>query len=54
MYGSQYFQAGDRPYYRDGLRTMIVLVSSGIALALVQELVYWLQNRKVRNGTASH
>ncbi|KAL1880140.1 hypothetical protein Daus18300_001503 [Diaporthe australafricana] len=53
MYGSQYFQAGDRPFYRGGLRTMIVLVSSGIALALVQELVYWLHNRKVRNGTAT-
>ncbi|KAJ0106882.1 inner membrane transport protein yfav [Diaporthe amygdali] len=52
MYGSQYFQGGDRPFYRSGLRTMIILVASGIALALVQEVVYWLHNRKVRNGTA--
>lgn len=32
---------------------MIALVSTGIVLALVQELVYWLHNRKVKNGTAT-
>ncbi|KAH8780914.1 inner membrane transporter yfaV [Diaporthe sp. PMI_573] len=53
MYGSQYFQGDDRPFYRNGLRTMIILVSCGIVLALVQEFVYWLHNRKVKNGTAT-
>lgn len=53
MYGSQYFQGDDRPFYRNGLRTMIILVSSGIVLALVQELVYWQHNRRVKNGTAT-
>lgn len=53
MYGSQYFQGDDRPFYRNGLRTMIILVSVGIVLALVQELVYWLHNSKVKNGTAT-
>ncbi|KAG6365784.1 hypothetical protein INS49_007395 [Diaporthe citri] len=53
MYGSQYFQGDDRPFYRNGLRTMIILVSIGIVLALVQELVYWLHNRRVKHGTAT-
>lgn len=53
MYGSQYFQGGDRPFYQNGLRTTIILASSGLVLALVQELVYWLHNTKVRNGTAT-
>ncbi|KAI7788088.1 hypothetical protein LA080_013395 [Diaporthe eres] len=53
MYGSQYFQGDDRPFYRNGLRTMIILVSVGIVLALVQELVYWLHNSKVKNGTTT-
>lgn len=53
MYGSQYFQGDDRPFYRNGLQTMIILISSGIVLALIQKLVYWLHNRKVKDGTAT-
>lgn len=52
MYGTQYFQGADAPFYYNGLRTMIILVSAGIALALFQEGVYWLHNRRVKNGTA--
>jgi hypothetical protein len=52
MYGTQFFQAHDAPFYHKGLRTMIILVSIGIFLALIQEAIYWRHNRKVKNGTA--
>ncbi|KAG0646065.1 MFS transporter prlL [Hyphodiscus hymeniophilus] len=46
MVGTQYFQAGDAPRYQTGLRTMIIMVSVGIATALVQEVVYFAHNRR--------
>ncbi|KAL2060788.1 hypothetical protein VTL71DRAFT_8840 [Oculimacula yallundae] len=46
MYGTQYFQANDRPLYHNGLETMIGVVSAGAALVLVQEFIYWKWNRK--------
>ncbi|EXJ92619.1 hypothetical protein A1O3_01171 [Capronia epimyces CBS 606.96] len=53
MYGTQFFQGGDaKAHYPNGLRTMIALVASGVVLALIQELIYWHHNRKVKNGTA--
>lgn len=53
MYGTQFFQGDDaKAHYPNGLRTMIILVAVGIVLALLQELVYWHHNRKVKNGTA--
>ncbi|KAM0714114.1 hypothetical protein Q7P37_011078 [Cladosporium fusiforme] len=50
MVGSQLFQAGDAPRYDDGLLYMIALVAVGIALAGVQEGVYVLHNKRVREG----
>jgi predicted MFS family arabinose efflux permease len=47
MAGTQYFRADDLPFYRKGLRTMIVLVGVGILFAGVQEMVYLRYNRKV-------
>jgi hypothetical protein len=52
MYGTQFFQGSDAPFYHNGLRTMIILVAVGIVLALIQEGIYWHHNRKVKNGTA--
>lgn len=52
MYGTQFFQGSDTPFYQNGLRTMIILVSIGIALALIQEGIYFHHNKKVKNGTA--
>ncbi|TKX27660.1 MFS transporter-like protein 1 [Elsinoe australis] len=52
MFGTQFFQASDLPFYRNGLRTMIIMVSTGLFFAIVQELVYWHHNGKVRSGTA--
>ncbi len=48
MYGTQYFQASDKPLYYSGLTTMIGVVSAGAALVLVQEVIYWHWNRKVK------
>ncbi|KAF2226764.1 major facilitator superfamily domain-containing protein [Elsinoe ampelina] len=50
MFGTQYFQASDLPFYRTGLRTMIIMVSVGLVMAGVQEGVYWWHNKKVREG----
>lgn len=47
MYGTQYFQASDKPLYHSGLVTMIGVVSAGAGLVLIQEVIYWHWNRKV-------
>ncbi|CZR53456.1 related to permease of the major facilitator superfamily [Phialocephala subalpina] len=50
MVGTQYFQGGDAPRYQTGLRTMIIMVSVGIAAALVQEVIYFTHNRRVKRS----
>jgi MFS family permease len=50
MVGTQLFQGNDAPYYSDGLLYMIALVSIGICLAALQEAVYIVHNRHVREG----
>lgn len=52
MYGSQYFQGPDAPLYRKGLSTMIGVVSAGAALVIVQEIIYWHWNKKLRAQNA--
>jgi hypothetical protein len=50
MVGTQLFQGSDAPYYSDGLLYMIVLVTIGICLAGLQEAVYIVHNRHIRQG----
>ncbi|PMD45542.1 MFS general substrate transporter [Hyaloscypha variabilis F] len=50
MVGTQYFQGSDAPRYQTGLRTMIIMVSVGIAAALVQEVIYFTHNRRVKRS----
>ncbi|OJJ84647.1 uncharacterized protein ASPGLDRAFT_1516636 [Aspergillus glaucus CBS 516.65] len=50
MAGAQYFQVEDKPLYSTGLRTMIIMVSVGVASALVQIIVYVVHNRRVAQG----
>ncbi|KAJ5172375.1 hypothetical protein N7492_004968 [Penicillium capsulatum] len=50
MAGAQYFQADDKPLYSKGLRTMIIMVSVGIASAAIQITVYIVHNRRVAQG----
>lgn len=47
MYGTQYFQARDKPLYHSGLVTMICVVSAGAVLVIIQETIYWNWNRRV-------
>ncbi|OBR16019.1 major facilitator superfamily transporter [Colletotrichum higginsianum IMI 349063] len=50
MVGSQYFRGDDLPFYDKGLLTMIIMVSVGMAFALLQEAVYFVHNRRVAQG----
>ncbi|KAL7914349.1 MFS general substrate transporter [Trichoderma velutinum] len=50
MAGAQYFQADDKPLYSKGLRIMIIMVSIGIASAIVQIIVYVRHNQRVAEG----
>ncbi|WYZ34315.1 hypothetical protein EsH8_I_000591 [Colletotrichum jinshuiense] len=50
MVGTQYFRANDLPFYGKGLLTMIIMVSVGMAFALLQEAVYFVHNRRVAQG----
>ncbi|QYT05071.1 MFS inner membrane transporter yfaV [Trichoderma simmonsii] len=50
MAGAQYFQADDKPLYSKGLRIMIIMVSIGIASAIVQLVVYIRHNQRVAEG----
>jgi hypothetical protein len=47
MYGTQYFQADDKPLYARGLSIMIGVVSAGLLLVGIQLAIYWNYNRKV-------
>lgn len=50
MVGTQLFQGSDAPYYNNGLLYMSVLVTIGICLAVLQEAVYIVHNRRVEQG----
>jgi len=50
MVGTQLFQGDDAPYYDNGLLYMIALVTIGICLAVLQEAVYIVHNRRVKQG----
>ncbi|KAH7304683.1 major facilitator superfamily domain-containing protein [Stachybotrys elegans] len=50
MVGTQYFRASDLPFYRTGLRTMIIMVSFGAIFAIIQETIYLVHNRRVAEG----
>ncbi|KAF4120841.1 Major Facilitator Superfamily [Geosmithia morbida] len=50
MVGTQYFQAGDAPFYQTGLRTMIIMVSVGIVFASLQIVIYTVHNRRIAQG----
>jgi hypothetical protein len=50
MVGTQLFQGSDAPYYGDGLLYMIILVTIGIGLAVLQEAVYLVHNRHIGQG----
>ncbi|KAH8598713.1 major facilitator superfamily domain-containing protein [Bisporella sp. PMI_857] len=45
MYGTQYFQAGDKPLYHRGLSIMIGVVLGGLVLVSLQELIYYFHNK---------
>lgn len=53
MAGTQYFRGDDVPFYNNGLRTMIILVSGGMAFAIMQETIYLVYNRRVRQQIGS-
>ncbi|KAF9873573.1 major facilitator superfamily transporter [Colletotrichum karsti] len=50
MVGTQYFRGNDLPFYDKGLLTMIIMVSVGMSFAILQELVYFVHNRRVAQG----
>ncbi|KAF7588373.1 hypothetical protein BBP40_005766 [Aspergillus hancockii] len=50
MAGTQIFQASDSPTYLTGLITMIALVASALALAVVQEVIYLKLNSRARKN----
>jgi hypothetical protein len=50
MVGTQLFQGSDAPDYHNGLLYMIILVTCGIVLAAVQEAVYIIHNKHVKEG----
>ncbi|KAL2212785.1 MFS general substrate transporter [Sarocladium strictum] len=50
MVGTQYFRPDDVPFYQNGLRTMIIMVSIGMVAAAVQMAVYIVHNKRVRDG----
>jgi uncharacterized membrane protein YbhN (UPF0104 family) len=49
MYGSQYFQSNDAPFYQRGLSITIGVMSAGLVIVGLQEAIYFLHNRKVVN-----
>ncbi|KAH9831495.1 inner membrane transport protein yfaV [Teratosphaeria destructans] len=46
MVGTQYFRADDAPHYPEGLRIMIIMVSVGIAMAVLQWSIYVVHNKR--------
>jgi MFS family permease len=54
MYGTQYFQADDKPLYHRGLTIMIGVVLGGLMLIVLQETVYYFHNKHVVMKSADH
>lgn len=50
MVGTQYYQAEDRPFYSNGLRIQIIMVSVGIVFAILQVGIYKVHNKRVAEG----
>ncbi|KKK15243.1 hypothetical protein AOCH_000374 [Aspergillus ochraceoroseus] len=50
MAGSQIFRGNDAPEYLSGLLIMIALVSSGLVLAIFQEMLYLTLNSRLRRS----
>ncbi|KAH6871639.1 major facilitator superfamily domain-containing protein [Thelonectria olida] len=50
MIGAQYFQADDKPFYQNGLRTMVIMVSVGVVFATIQLIIYKVHNNRVDAG----
>ncbi|KAL4951095.1 hypothetical protein BDW69DRAFT_170768 [Aspergillus filifer] len=48
--GTQIFRGEDSPTYMTGLVIMIALVSSGLALAILQEVIYLFLNARLRRS----
>lgn len=48
MYGTQYFQASDLPFYSRGLDIMIAVAVAGLALVGVQIGLYTLYDSRTR------
>ena len=46
MYGTQYFQAADKPLYNTGLDIMIGVVAAGLVSVGLQELIYYFYNKE--------
>ncbi|WYZ43432.1 hypothetical protein EsH8_VI_001131 [Colletotrichum jinshuiense] len=50
MVGTQYYRANDTPFYQTGLRTQIIMVSVGMAFAILQVVIYTVHNKRVAQG----
>ncbi|KAG7286293.1 hypothetical protein NEMBOFW57_008601 [Staphylotrichum longicolle] len=50
MVGTQYYRAGDGPFYRHGLLIQICMVVVGIVFAALQIVIYVVHNRRVAQG----
>ncbi|KAK1827160.1 putative transporter [Podospora conica] len=50
MVGTQYYRASDRPFYYNGLRIQILMVTVGIIFAALQIVIYVVHNRRVAKG----
>ncbi|KAF6795885.1 transporter YIL166C-like protein 11 [Colletotrichum sojae] len=50
MVGTQYYRANDTPFYQTGLRTQVIMVSVGMAFAILQVVIYTVHNRRVAQG----
>ncbi|KAF9878284.1 alternative sulfate transporter [Colletotrichum karsti] len=50
MVGTQYYRANDTPFYQTGLRTQIIMVSVGMAFAMLQVVIYTVHNKRVAQG----
>ncbi|KAK0371326.1 inner membrane transporter yfaV [Colletotrichum limetticola] len=50
MVGTQYYRGNDAPFYQTGLRTQIIMVSVGMAFAVLQVVLYAVHNKRVAEG----
>ncbi|CCF44086.1 inner membrane transporter yfaV [Colletotrichum higginsianum] len=50
MVGTQYYRGNDTPFYQTGLRTQIIMVSVGMAFAILQVVIYTVHNKRVASG----